>query len=287
MYRNQYLIENAREGEYMTTGPEARYFERRKLDEKFDNFASSLKSFLVSESIDFILNKVIYDKSQELKRAGRSLCESFVEEIGTSTLIRRFERESCMLAEMALVVNETYDNIMCKVDKNDELTFTIKPSDRKDFYDKLDDVDVTHVVDKIRQRCCDATTEYIQNNVNDKLDFEEIAADAQEKINKIKEKSQEKRDAMVKEYTLMAKGRADIIRCRRKNIYESMVNILTSKAIKNPTEYSQFVAESGSVDYDRVVDVADVMYGFLETVNTARIYNVDNRYIKTVLESIA
>ena len=43
MYRNQYLIENAREGEYMTTGPEARYFERRKLDEKFDNFASSFK----------------------------------------------------------------------------------------------------------------------------------------------------------------------------------------------------------------------------------------------------
>lgn len=287
MYRKQYLIENAREGEYMTTDSEARYFERRKLDEKFDNFASSLKSFLVSESIDFILNKVLNEKSQELKHAGRILCESFVEEIGTSTLIRKFEHESCILAEMASIINETYDRVMCKVDKNNGLTFCMKPSDKKDFYDKLADVDVDKVVDKIHKRCCDATAEYIQNNVNDKLDFEDIASETQKKIDNIKADSKEKRDAMVKEYTLMAKGKADSVRNRRKNIYEAMINILSSKAIKNPAQYPKFVTESGTVNYDRIVETVDVMYGFLETVNTAKIYNVDNRYIKSVLESIA
>lgn len=287
MYTNQYLIENSYSGKYGNTIPENRYYKTASINGKFENFASSVKNFLVSESINFILQKTLLEKSSTDRELGKVLCENFVKEIGANTLIRRFERESCTLAEMALLINESYDNIMCKVDKQDNLTFCIKPSDKKSFYDGLECLDVDKIVEKINTRSCDAAAEFIQNNINDKLDMEEIANKAKEKIDKIKAKSQEQRDKFVKEHTMYARQQADNVRSRRrKNIYEEMVLKMSSQIMKNKDISTKFVSESGKLDVDMIIEKVDVMYRFLETVNTARIYGINESYLRSVIDSI-
>lgn len=286
MYRDQYLIKNENKGQYRRIDSEERYYESKKINEQFEQFCTNVKNFLVSESINYILQTTLQEKSSTDREMGKVLCENFVKEIGASSLLKRFEHESYTLAEISSVINETYDNVMCKIDKNDTLTFCIKPSDKKSFYDGLDGLDVSKISDKIHQRCCDATADFIQSNINDKLDFEEIANKTKEKIDNIKARSKEQKDNMMKEYAMITKQQTENVRNRKKNIYEQMVINMTSQIIKNSNLSEKFTNEEGKLNIDKITETVDVMYHFLETINTAKIYNVNESYLKSILESI-
>lgn len=286
MYRDQYLIKSENRGQYGRADSEERYYERKRVNEQYEQFIMNVKNFLVSESINYILQTTLQKKSSTDREIGRVLCENFVKEIGASSLLKRFEHETYTLAEMALVINETYDNVICKVDKNDTLTFCVKPSDKKSFYDGLDGLDISKISEKIHQRCCDAAADFVQNNINDKLDFEEIATKTKEKIDNFKAKSQEQKDVIMKEYAMITKQQTANVRNRKKNIYEQMVVNMTSQIVKNPELLDRFTNEEGKINIDKITETVDVMYRFLETVNTAKIYNIDESYLKSVLESI-
>ena len=132
-----YALESNRRP-YVISEAEQRHYERVRVNEEYEKFRKSLKVFLVSESINYILQKNLQDKSQFNKELGEKLCTTFVTECGANNLLRRFRKESCLLAEMANIVTETFDDVICKLDKDNSLTFHIKPSDKKSFYDGLD-----------------------------------------------------------------------------------------------------------------------------------------------------
>ena len=286
MYGNKYLIENNNRENFGRSYSEDRYYRTLGVNSKYEKFSNSVRNYLVSEAVNSILSKVLEEKSTADKEYGKVLCEHFVDEMGSFNLIKRFEKESCVLAEMALLIKESYDNIMCKIDKNDELTFCIKQSDKKSFYDNLEGLDTDKIVEKINARTCDAAAEFVQNNINDKLDMEELANKTKEKIDNIKADSAEKKDSFVKEYTMYAKSKLESAKLRKKNIYEQMVLEVSTNIMKNEELLPKFINESGKLNMESVVDKVDVMYRFLETVNTARIYNVNESYIKSVLKSI-
>ena len=283
-----YTLESRRP--YVVSESENRYYERLKVNEQYEQFRSSLKKFLVSESINYLLQKNLLDKSTEQRKIGEALCEQFVEETGPDNLIRKFWKESYLLAEMANIIQETYDNVICKLDKNDNLTFCIKPTDKRSFYDNLDNLSTDEVIKKVQQRSCDAAADFIQANVNDKLDMESIAMKTQDRIDKIKAVSKEKKDAMIKEFTMIAKNESYKVRGRRRGIYEQIVVGISKQSMKPVNESSNiasiFVSENGKLDMDNIIETADTMYKFLETINTARIHKINENYLSSVLLSI-
>lgn len=255
---------------------------------QYNKFCESVQNFLVSESIYSILQPCLESKSDADKEYGRVLCEQFVQEEDSYSLLRRFNRESLMLHEMYLAIMESYDNIMCKIDKEDNLTFTIKPSDKKDFYDKLSDVSTSEVCKKITERSCKAAEEFIQANINDKLDMEEIAAQTKENIDKIKADTDEKKKELQEECVRMGRQRMAQVLGRPKSLYEYLVHSLANGVLstENSDVKSAFVNESGKINMDMVREKADVMYRFLETINSAKIKSIDESYVFNILKSM-
>lgn len=255
---------------------------------QYNKFCESVQNFLVSESIYSILQPCLEGKSDADKEYGRVLCEQFVQEEDSYSLLRRFNRESLMLHEMYLAIMESYDNIMCKIDKEDNLTFTIKPSDKKDFYDKLSDVSTSEVCKKITERSCKAAEEFIQANINDKLDMEEIAAQTKENIDKIKADTDEKKKELQEECVRMGRQRMAQVLGRPKSLYEYLVHSLANGVLstENSDVKSAFVNESGKINMDMVREKADVMYRFLETINSAKIKSIDESYVFNILKSM-
>lgn len=289
MHSNQYLINPTYNSRGNDRYQEFRDREEKKISlrESYSKFSLNVQNFLVSESINFLLQPCIEDKNVADKNYGRVLCEQFVNERGASNLLRGFRRNSYLLHEIYSIVNETYDNIMCKVDKQDELSFVIKPSDKKDFYDKLADLSSEEITKKVNERCCKAAQDFIQNNINDKIDMEDIAIKTKEKIDNIKAKSQEKKKELQQEYANIARREMNkIVYNRRKNVYEQMVHNFADQVLKNESLRSNFINESGKLDMDSITEKVDVMYRFLETINTAKICKVNESYIKDVLDSI-
>lgn len=255
---------------------------------QYNKFCESVQNFLVSESIYSILLPCLEGKSDADKEYGRVLCEQFVQEEGSYSLLRRFNRESLMLHEMYLAIMESYDSIVCKMDKENNLTFSIKPSDKKDFYDKLSDVSTSEVCKKIAERSCKAAEEFIQANINDKLDMEEVAARTRERIDNIKADSDEKKKELQEECVRIGKQEMSRIAKRPKTLYECIIYSIANNVLTTEDEEvkSAFVNESGKVNIDIVKEKADVMYRFLETINTAKIKTIDESYMFSLLNSI-
>lgn len=255
---------------------------------QYNKFCESVQDFLISESIYSILLPCLEGKSDTDKEYGRVLCEQFVKEEGSYSLLRRFNRESLMLHEMYLAIMESYDNIICKMDKEDNLTFTIKPSDKKDFYDRLSNVSTSEVCKKITERSCKAAEEFIQANINDKLDMEEIAARTRERIDSIKVDSDEKKKELQEECVRIGKQEMARIVGRPKGLYEYLVNSLANSVLTTEDEQvkSAFINESGKVNIELVKEKADVMYRFLETISSAKIKPIDESYIFGILKSM-
>ena len=284
MYTNPYEIKPS--NTYSNTLERERG--RMQVRSQYTEFCEGVHKFLVSESINYILQSCLEGKSNSDREYGRVLCERFVEEEGSYSLLRRFNKESLMLHEMYLAINETYDSIMCKIDKDDNLTFSIKPSDKKDFYDKLSDISTSEVCKKVNERSCKAAEEFIQANINDKLDMEEIAAQTKERIDNIKADTDEKKKDLTEECTRIAKHQMNQILQRPKGLYEQLVNSLANGIItsKDSSVSEGFLNESGKINIDVVKEKVDVMYRFLETINSAKIKNINESYISDLLNSI-
>ena len=256
---------------------------------KYTNFVSNLKPALVAESLNYLLQKSLPESVTEADREyGRVLCEEYVKENNASTILRKFETTSPVLAFMAYAVNESYTKIIAGTDK-DGLTISVKPSDKKDFYRTLDDIDTSKVTKKIAERVCKATEEFVQNNINDKLDMEELATKTKEKIDATSASKEESETAIKQEYANIYQRKVSDIAYglnRKKNIYEQMVNNAAKSIIKNDELKQAFVTEGGKLDVNKITDKVTVMYTFMEMLNTAKIRDVDTSYISECLQSI-
>lgn len=290
MYNNQYLIKPTNESSDRNNRYKKILDREEKaisLREAYDSFSLNVQNFLVSESINFVLQHCLENKSDADREYGKVLCEQFVLEQDSSRLLSKFRKGSLLLHEMAVVINETYDDVMCKVDKDNTLTFVVKNSDKEHFYDKLSNLSTDKACKEINKRCCKAAEDFVQNSINDKLDMEDAATKAKEKINSIKADTEDKKKELQQEYARMYKGIANkIVYERPKNVYEQMIYSATNNIVKDKELSSKFVNESGKLDVNSIRDKIDVMYRFLETVNTIKIQEVNESYIKTILENI-
>ncbi len=83
-------------------------------------------------------------------------------------------------------------------------------------------------------------------------------------------------------------GKAAIAKVRNRNnkgIFESMVFNISKSVFKDPEMKAMYTNES-SLDLDAIVENVTIMYTFLETLNCAKMVDVNEKYINNILNGL-
>lgn len=258
--------------------------EKRQKD--LDAFTSESKDFLLTEALTYILRKCLPENINEaLLKRGRAIVESFVNEEDSYSLLNRFKTKTLFLSELASIVEETHKKVIHGCEGK-ESPFKISNSDMKAFHDKLDTMDIDNVTKEIVYRVTKAEEEFVKANVKDKETLENLSSSTEEKLNSIKNKNQETENEIKNEAVAVYRSKVNAVSNRKKGILESIVVRMGTSIVTEESLLPQFQLESGKLNMKKIIDTSEVMYTFLEMVNTLQLRPVDCNYLQDILSSI-
>lgn len=234
------------------------------------------------------------DKDMKKKRGVmESLMSSYINERDVRDMKRNFAATSQFLAEVNLICDK-YATIVsekakekCKgkkcIEINSDDIFNIEQPDREDFYKEIDAVNADELSYTIRNRVMDATQDFIDSYNRDKSELKSILKDTSNTINFLKEN-----ETLTNYYT--DKAKKEMKKVTDKNItsvYEAMV-LGFSKSVYNNQQLSEvFITEGTNLDTDAVREHCELLYTFLETLNTAKIERVTESFIAKQMKDIS
>jgi len=286
-------LESAKEKSYIneqTLLVEAQFKTLDKF-QQFGKFSESVKVTLLSECIYGLCESAAHPFRQDGKERApifRNLISKFIAESNVERLLFSFRTKTLLLSEFNRIVTKYHKLITEAVDKDNCDSFVIDPEIKDNFFDELDMAKPDDVIINIRTRVADAVQEFIDGNIADKLDIKDIIQSVQDKIDSIQVGTMDDTtaDEVKESYTISGKRAIASIRSKPKNVFGTMVHLMRENALKNEDLKAHYTNESGKVDLDMIVENCEVMYTLLEAVNTAKIVNVDETYIKTIVDSL-
>lgn len=252
-------------------------------------FLQNVKNSLLSECI-FKLYKdsTVAPLTESDKVIARNLVNKFVLENGAGELLLNFKHKNLLLSEFSRITNKYYQRILeecddesCDPEKAGKAReFSIDDKTKEDFFDELEDVDTEDASKLIKERVSDAVSEFIDNNENQKLEYEDIIKSAQDRI-------AEADESYAESYTNQAKRTINEMRLNaKKNIFHYMVESLCKNTFKNDKLKTKYLNES-TLNMDNIVNDSMLIYNMLEMVNTTNMVNVDEEYMRNYVKSLA
>jgi len=226
----------------------------------------------------------------------RNLIKNFVTEQGSGDLLNRFKYQNVLVAEMGKMVQNYYNKVVDSINEETAAEEEIKKHDNDsiypgrskdlhldqiivdDFYKDLVDLDTTEASKLIKDKVADAMSDFVDQNMQNRLDYEEVINTAKEKMADMKEES------AIEETMNEAKRQINEMKLKRhKNVFHYLVEAISKQAFKDQNIGKQYIHES-QVDMDGVVHSAKLIYTMLEMINTTEM--VDSNYIKSYVESL-
>lgn len=249
---------------------------------KFVKFSESVKKSLLTECLSRLYEGAAnYTlKSVDSSAIGKSLVTKFIEENGTEPLLRSFKTKTLLLSEYNRIVTKYHKLVLEAVDKENPDSFIIDTTVKDNFFDELDMTEPDDVIINIRTRVADAVQSFIDSNVADKLDMKDIIQAVQDKV------ATAKIDEVKESYSAQGKRAINDLRSKPKNVFGAMVSNMVETVMKDTALKAHYSTTANKLDIDRIVENCELMYTLLETVNTAKIVNVDEAYISLVLTSL-
>ena len=214
----------------------------------------------------------------------KNLITSFINEQDVGNLLNRFKYQNTLLAEMGRIIKEAYNNVVDDIDKrnNDESNkvkeFKFDTTIVDDFYKDIEDLDTEEASQLIRDKVADAMSDFVDQNMQNKIDYQDIISQAKEKMEVASDES------MAEAYMEDAKRRINEYRnTRPKNVFHYLVEAISTQAFKNDNLNKRYIHEN-AVDMDGVIESAELIYTFLEMLNTTEM--VDESYIHEYLTNM-
>lgn len=249
-------------------------------------FLENVKTgFLTSALLKLFKESVGYTNQRD-EIIMRNLVTNFINEQGVGELLNRFKYQNVLVAEMGRVVREAYDKVIESVTKDDdESTIPGRSKDLKldqtivdDFYKDLAEVDTVEASKLIKDKVADAMSEFVDQNIQNKVDYKEVIDTAKEKMEVVQDESmieeiKNNTERQIREMRLM----------RHKNVFHYLVEAISKETFKDESLKTRYVHES-TVDMDGIVRSAELIYTMLEMVNTTEMINEDyvQNYILTL-----
>ena len=250
-------------------------------------FLENVKSGFLSEAMSKLYKESFGVMTKRDRITAKNLINTFINEQGAGELLNRFKYQNILVAEMARIVQEHYDMVVESITCDDDecnipgraKELHLDKTIVDDFYKDLVDLDTTEASKLIKDKVTDAMTEFIDQNTQNKLDFEEIINTAKEKITDLKEES-------AVESTMNEAKRQinEMKRTRHKNIFHYMVEAISKEAFKDINGVGKQYIHESKVDMDGVVNSAKLIYTMLEMLNTTEMVSKD--YIQTYIENL-
>lgn len=299
MYNEYYLPPTRHQNgtiSYMESRKDSKNFARSILEanmnredtvNKYNKFITDTKVFFLKEAMSNLLTSSLPNNiSESYINIGKALTENFIIEEGVDKLLNRFDSTSIFLAEMSSIVRECSKDAVDSCDEFDPDTFLIKQSEINKFYDKLDNMNIDTMSGAIADKVAKAEQEFVATNVADRQKMEELAQDTQTKISSYINKDANVTEAVRESYQNQYRANVSKLKERPKGLLEAMVLRSSKNIVKHDELRTQYVNESGKLDTNKIINTCEVMYTFLEMVNTAKIRTVDESYVIELLNSI-
>ena len=211
----------------------------------------------------------------------RVLSTNFVNENGSQNLLRKWRGTSYIMSEFAYIIHNNIDSICEKADPKNQATLKIKDDQKKKFFKDIDKVNADSAIAAIRTKVKSATAEFIDSNNAAKEQIKSILDSTKKKIEK-----NEKDENLKEAYAMNAKRKITDIRAgKTKGVFEAMVYSVSESAFKNEDAKKIFI-ENSSLNMDTVVEHCEVMYTFLETLNTLKLVKIDESYIEKLIADL-
>ena len=250
---------------------------------EYINFKNKVEEAFVSEALLCLTRSCINSailSEQYNSDLTKQLVTGFVQEQGAHNLIRKFKKTSYLLSELAFVCESAIDSVMEKADPKDSSSLKIDKKDKDKFYKALDNTDADKAVNVIKSRVADATQEFIDTNTKAKMQIKDVLVKTKEKIDNSRKDS-------IKE-SVAYKGQREISSIRNtkiQNVFEAMVYGMSRIALKNEDAQKVFV-ENAQLNMDKIVEHCEVMYTFLSVLDTCKIVDVNEAYIREMLDDM-
>lgn len=253
-------------------------------------FLQNVKNSLLSECI-FKLYKdsTVAPLTESDKVIARNLVNKFVLENGAGELLLNFKHKNLLLSEFSRITNKYYQRILeeCDDESSDPSKagkareFSIDDKTKEDFFTELEDIDTEDASKLIKERVSDAVSEFIDNNENQKLEYEDIIKSAQDRI------ASTTNESYAESYTNQAKRTINEMRLNaKKNIFHYMVESLCKNTFKNDKLKTKYLNES-TLNMDNIVNDSMLIYNMLEMVSTTNMVNVNEEYMRNYVKSLA
>lgn len=256
---------------------------------KYISFSEGVRTYLVTEALYKVYSEAMYGViPQNPTNASimRSIVNKYVADNGYDNILTRMKTGSVMLSEMYNIITEHTKKILENVEENDPATFEVPAGAKDDFAEAInkavDPEDPECVTNAIRDKVVDDITDFVNANTREHDDIQAALQDAQEKIADAGD------DEELKEcYEFNAKRKVNDIRNSPKSVFYSMVYAMSESVMKHPEIQYEFMDENSHLDMRKIVSRVSMLYGFMETINTARIENVDKAFIEQTIAGLA
>ena len=228
--------------------------------------------------------------SEFAKGIGRSTLTSYIKENGAANILKKMNGKTKFLSEAARMIDDFVTEAIEDADPDNEDTLAIDPKKEQEFYDNLSNSDdVADITNAIRMRVVDAEEKMATDNINDKIDMDDIMQGAAQRIesvrqsNKEGELSDDSAELQQQETVMMSKARMnDLATKRSRSVLEQMVRN-TSKQVLKDENLAKVYAENGKVDFDKLIEANTAIYTFMETLNTIQLEDFDEESVKKII----
>lgn len=251
---------------------------------RFHSFVETVKNSLVVEALYKIYSESVDSAIKEdasNRVVMRSIVNEYVQESGYDNILRKMKTASATMSSMYNTITETASKILESVDKTNPDTFIITPEMKDEFFQSLDYSNSEEISKAINDRVSDAMQDFVTANTKDHEDITSALKQAQEKIAETPEDDESLREF----YEMKAKRQANEIRNAPKGVFHGMVIAMCESVLKHDEMQREFMNE-GHLNMDKITSRVSLMYSFLETLNTARIDNINEAYLADIIENL-
>lgn len=246
---------------------------------------TKIKESLIYAFLDKVYTTTLEHMNiEDLNGVRYNMINSYINENGVTKIMNNLSKNSIYLSEVAYQINNLTKTILEKFDEEDNtkiIDVRVDEDDKNSFLDSIDLGSFDQIANKIAERVQQAQVEFIEFNNQDSKHIEEIIAATQEKINSTVKES------FIENYQKDCAYAINKVKTSRsKSIYECMVNQICTETYKNDLIGEQLLTKDSKLDFPAVLEMADIMYTFLEMCNTIRLESVDENYIVDVYKNI-
>lgn len=256
---------------------------RQSLPTRYSKFIDSVREQFLGDCIYSIFNESLNiferrDKKQELVK--KALVTNFIKEQEVNALLSKFRTKNALLSEFALIVDKAVSAVVETTNIQNINSWTIDSDIKDRFTTDLKNCNSKEAIITITDRVTDAETEFVNDNMRRKIELDDIMQSKKEKLDAMEGKPEEVRESVAASYDRKAKAVKNKHIC---SIYQVVAEAMTKNALTDESLRPIYIKE-GNLDMDTLLEDAEIIYTFLETLNTTEM--VDEAYITKFVNEI-